>query len=179
MNKLTHLLYWSLNLAIVFSLTMVVIKTIELIKINQLNDFIENVDNYEDTPNTAKTLFARAYYQVENDQEQAALDTLTHAIARHDQHTDVSALMNRANINLRQALALAPDDKKRIPVAELAKQDYRKALQLNPQQWDVRYNLEVALRVVPERPEEDVLFEKPSVQRQRTVESKAFKVDLP
>jgi mxaK protein len=179
MNKTAQISYWSLVIATVMSAGFAIVKTIELIKVTNMNDFIKQTEQYEETPNTASALLARAYQQVEANQTSEALDTLTHAIARDDAIINKAALMNRANINLRQALTLDHEDKKRIPITELAKQDYRRSLLLDPEQWDVRYNLEIALSVVPEKPEEDVIFEKPSVLRQRTVESKGFKVDLP
>jgi len=179
MNKLSQLLYWSLISAAIASIALAVITGVELFQVNKLNDFIMHVEQHQDTPENPKAMLARAYYQAQNDQGGEALDVLTHVIARDDDDVMISALMNRGNINLRHALTMAADDKKRIPLTELAKQDYRKALLINPEQWDVRYNLELALTVVPELPEQDVIFEKPSVLRQRTVESKGFKVDLP
>jgi len=45
--------------------------------------------------------------------------------------------------------------------------------------WDARYNLEIALRIVPEDPANSDDFEKNVISSQRSIESKAFKVDLP
>ena len=66
-----------------------------------------------------------------------------------------------------------------IPLIELVKQDYRTALLLKPELWDVRYNLELALNIVPEIPEGDGLFEKPIIDMRKSIESVGFKVDLP
>lgn len=179
MNKLSQLSYFALIAATIFSGALFVMTAIQLHQTNQLNDFISHVDQHDETPDNAKAMMARAYTLVQEDKANEALDMLTHVVARDDSELMIPALMNRANINLREAMTMEPDDKKRIPLTELAKQDYRKALLIDPMQWDIRYNLELALSVVPELPEKDVIFEKPSVLRQRTVESKGFKVDLP
>ncbi len=179
MNKLSQLTYWSLIAVAVASATVFVSTAIQLHQTNELNAFIANVEQYEDTPEMPKAMLAKAYTLVQQDKGNEALDMLSHVVASDDSEVTIPALMNRANINLREALRLEAGDKKRIPLTELAKQDYRKALLIDPNQWDIRYNLELALTVVPELPEEDVIFEKPSVLRQRTVESKGFKVDLP
>lgn len=179
MNKLAQLRYWTLLIATIASAAIFVSTAIQLYQTNKLNDFISHVDEYEDTPEVAKAMLAKSYSLVQHDEANKALDMLTHVVARDESDVLIPALMNRGNINLREALTMEPDDKKRIPLTELAKQDYRRALLIDPMQWDIRYNLELALTVVPELPEKDVIFEKPSVLRQRTVESKGFKVDLP
>ncbi len=49
---------------------------------------------------------------------------------------------------------------------ELAKENYRQALRLNPQDWDARYNLEYAYRITPppkEKPKADFQGSKSSV----------------
>ena len=66
-----------------------------------------------------------------------------------------------------------------IPLVELAKQDYRSALKQQPEFWDARFNLEVALRLVPEDPEVNGNFKKQEIYSERSIETKAFKVDLP
>lgn len=179
MNKLSQLSYWSLIAATLASASVFVSTAIQLYQTNKLNAFIANVEQYDETPDMPKAMLAKAYTLEQSDKGNEALDVLSHVVASDDREVIIPALMNRANINLREALKLAADDKKRIPLTELAKQDYRKALLIDPMQWDIRYNLELALTVVPELPEQDVIFEKPSVLRQRTVESKGFKVDLP
>jgi mxaK protein len=179
MNKLSQLSYWLLIAATTATAAVTVETAIELRDVSQLNDYISHVDDYEQTPDNPQAMLAKAYTLTQQDQGQKALDVLTHITAHDDADVALPALLNRGNINLRKAMLMAADDKKRIPLAELAKQDFRKALLLNSEQWDVRYNLELALNVVPELPEQDVIFEKPNVLRQRTVESKGFKVDLP
>lgn len=63
-----------------------------------------------------------------------------------------AARIDAANLLLRQALALQGSDREGAALAmtELAKEKYREVLRAEPQAWDARYNLERALRVVPD-----------------------------
>jgi mxaK protein len=62
------------------------------------------------------------------------------------------ARFNTANLYLRQALAeTAGGERGRaVPLIELAKGIYRTLLRDDPADWDLRYNLERALRLLPE-----------------------------
>lgn len=66
-----------------------------------------------------------------------------------------AALYNAGNLQFREALKEGPDAAIRaLPLIELAKQNYRSALRLDPNDWDARYNLERALWLAPEVEEE-------------------------
>jgi len=82
----------------------------------------------------------------------------TSACRRTAAHCTRRALQ-RGNIHLRQAIAL----KKRrgeaalgalITPTELAKQSYRDVLRAEPGDWDARFNLERALRLLPDQDDE-------------------------
>lgn len=60
------------------------------------------------------------------------------------------ASYNLGNLQLRQAMKLVSTDPQFLPQVELAKQQYRDLLAVEPDHWDARYNLERALRLVPE-----------------------------
>jgi len=67
-----------------------------------------------------------------------------------------AALYNAANLHLQQAIALKKKGSDAalgalITPAELAKQSYREVLRRDPGDWDARFNLERALRVLPEQ----------------------------
>lgn len=70
----------------------------------------------------------------------------------------IAARFNGANLLLRQAIALraGPLPANALPLFELAKQQYRELLALDPQHWDARYNLERAQRLLPDPPEDDL-----------------------
>lgn len=64
----------------------------------------------------------------------------------------VAALYNIGNLHLRQAIAASDAGEKAQSLAlfELAKQSYRDALALDPDDWDAKYNLERTLRLAPD-----------------------------
>ncbi len=61
-----------------------------------------------------------------------------------------AAQFNLANAYLRQGMRDDLEASQRHSMLELAKQRYRDLLRLYPGDWDVRYNLELALRLAPE-----------------------------
>lgn len=63
-----------------------------------------------------------------------------------------AARFNSANLHLRQAVALrqAGEAAQAMALVELAKGLYRQLLVEDPSDWDVRYNLERAVRLLPE-----------------------------
>ena len=67
------------------------------------------------------------------------------------------AAYNSATIYLRRAAAAGGPsaDPQTIPLVELAKEGYRNLLRQDPEYWDARYNLDRALRLMPEDDEED------------------------
>ena len=179
MNKLLHLTHGALVLIIVTAVFFAFTAATQLWQTQSLNEFIANTELTGDVPKNAHAQFAQAFYAIEQDKKQQALNLLTHAITTDDEMLKASAHYNRGNINLRQAQTLQTEDPKIIPLIELAKQDYRTALLLKPDLWDARYNLELALNIVPEEPVGDGLFDKPIINMSKSIESVGFKVELP
>ena len=64
-----------------------------------------------------------------------------------------AAQYNLANAYLRQGMRSDVPASRRGPMLELAKQRYRDLLRVMPNDWDARYNLELALRLAPENAE--------------------------
>lgn len=64
------------------------------------------------------------------------------------------ALFNRANAYLREALELIDDSRFDDAIAQvnLAKRDYRQALRLRPDDWEMKYNFDIAMRLVRDFP---------------------------
>lgn len=68
-----------------------------------------------------------------------------------DPETSIGAQYNLANLYLREALNSGnATSSKTLPMVELAKQRYRDLLQVTPEHWSARYNLERALQMAPE-----------------------------
>lgn len=71
-----------------------------------------------------------------------------------------------ANARLRMALALLDEMKidPAVPLINLAKEGYRAAISLEPDLWDARYNLDVAMRLVRDFPEIEQSSEEPPLE---------------
>ena len=170
---------WLLITVMTISAISVVTLSYQLWQEKQVNAYLADPDHAEDMPDDPRAKLAFAGALVRQDKADEALETLTKVLGEADESLLPIAYYNRGNINLREALKLSDSDGRQIPLAELAKQDYRSALALAPDMWNARYNLEIALRVVPEDPDNAGDFEKNVISSQRSIESKAFKVDLP
>lgn len=179
MNKLLVLARWLLILLMVGSAVVAVGAGVKLWQAQQINAYIADPEAFDSVPDDPRAHFAYANLLERQQEHDKALEQLTQVLGDADAALLPLAYFNRGNINLREALKLTASDGRQIPLVELAKQDYRSALALAPKMWNARYNLEVALRVVPEDPANAEDFEKNVISSQRSIESKAFKVDLP
>ncbi|MDF9391475.1 MxaK protein [Methylococcus capsulatus] len=95
---------------------------------------------------------ARAVYFVRHERYGDALELLNRLETRGDASFRADVYYNQGNLQLIQALdrvETAEIDQARV-YAELAKEAYRHALLLAPGHWDAKYNLEVAMRLMPE-----------------------------
>jgi mxaK protein len=99
-----------------------------------------------------ETRLARAVYFSNKQQYQDALATLSVILDQGDTTLQAKTRYNLGNIYLAQAIEqvdAAHIDEARTLV-NLAKQSYRQALTLDSRFWDAKYNLEVAMRILPE-----------------------------
>ncbi|HDZ16317.1 MAG TPA: MxaK protein [Methylophaga aminisulfidivorans] len=179
MNKPLHILRIILILLIISSAVWVLLSAMNLWQETKLQAYISAPSDYEEIPADPRAHFVKAADLVAAEENDLALEQLTLMLGNADPTLMALGYYNRANINLRQALTMDDSDGRQLPLVELAKQDYRSALEMDPMLWDARYNLEVALRVVPEDPDINPDFEKNVISSQRSIESKAFKIDLP
>ena len=152
---------------------------LSLMQTNKVNDFITNPSEFEQVPEHLKAQFAQAFHDAEQGKSAEALEMLTEVLVTNDRKLEAAAYFNRGNIHLRDAQALPASDTGRIALVGLAKQDYRSALLLNPNLWDARYNLELALLMVPEEPSENKVYTKRKGSESVVVKAVGFRVDLP
>lgn len=100
-------------------------------------------------------LDARAAFLLHRDRIEEAQPLLDQAMLRADDATCVRMLYNMANARLRGAVAAIEkgDYDKAIPLVMLAKAEYRSALRLDPGDWNAKYNLDIAMRLVRDLPQ--------------------------
>ncbi|WP_051952658.1 hypothetical protein [Methylocapsa aurea] len=106
----------------------------------------------DDAP--APLLFARLQFFILHDridEAQGLMDLIERA---GDRAVRARARLNFGNARMRLAFDLLqrakPDSA--APLINLAKEDYRQALRLDPDLWDARYNLDVAMRLIRDYP---------------------------
>lgn len=104
---------------------------------------------------SSAVLFARAYYFLKRDRIDEAQVLLDQANFRADAKTRVLMLYDAGNTRLRASFAAIERGKfdRATSLVNLAKEDYNQALRLDPQAWDVKYNLDVAARLVRDLPQ--------------------------
>lgn len=80
------------------------------------------------------------------------------SLAQNKQRPEVASVaqFNMANAYLREALDTRQNPERKVPLIELSKQRYRDLLKADPQHRDARHNLELALRLAPEKSEFDI-----------------------
>jgi mxaK protein len=107
--------------------------------------------------------FAQAYAHAASGAGEAALNR--YGALHGNDAIGRAARYNSANLLLRQAIALraGPEPGQALALIELAKEHYRQILRSTPDEWDARYNLERAQRLVPEPDASDE--EPPDVRR--------------
>lgn len=95
---------------------------------------------------------ARAVYLRQTQRYSEALDTLSLIVGQSDSGLQVQSRYNLGNVYLTQAMTEVEAGRinQAMPLLTLAKQAYRYALTLDSGFWDAKYNLELAMRLLPE-----------------------------
>ena len=109
-----------------------------------------------DAPLPVQVQFAQAWAQAASGAEEAALNQ--YRALQEDPTVGALARYNSANLLLRQATRLRDTSQpgQALPLIELAKESLREGLRRNPGDWNVRYNLERAQRLLPDPEEADI-----------------------
>ncbi len=102
-------------------------------------------------------ILARVDESVRRDHIDDAQAILSNAEARLPPGVRALALYNIANYRTKLAAekVRTGDIDSAAALINLAKSEYRLALKLDPENWDIRYNLDVAMRVVRDLPQAD------------------------
>jgi mxaK protein len=99
-----------------------------------------------------ETRLARAAYLQKQQRQQEALESLSLILNRGDAAFQAKTRYNLGNHYLRQAIdqVEAGHSEEAKTLVTLAKQSYRDSLLRDSQFWDAKYNLEVAMRLLPD-----------------------------
>lgn len=95
---------------------------------------------------------ARAIYFKHRQRDAEALEVLSTMVGRGDRRLQSQSRYNLGNLYLKQAQdeVEAGRINQAMPLLTLAKQAYRQALTLDSGFWDAKYNLELAMKLLPE-----------------------------
>lgn len=154
--KLTRLIIlWFIFLASAFVMSM---QIMNLYHAKSENDWIQILNSGHDVSvdkiiNAASEVrLARAMYYARQQRYDEALATLSLIMDKGDVKLKTIIRYNLGNIYLQQAMEKldAQNINAAQPLITLAKQAYRQALALNSHFWDAKYNLDVAMRLLPE-----------------------------
>jgi mxaK protein len=124
------------------------------------NALITSGDAIPDTPGQPPELrFAQAHAMARSLAASGASDAALnrYRALQSDAHVGAAARYNSANLLMRQAIVVRASAQpgQAIALLELAKETYRDVLRDDPSQWDARYNLERAQRLLPDPGEDD------------------------
>lgn len=110
-----------------------------------------------------RVLFARIHFLLVRDRLDEARPLVDRLAESDREGLAAAALYDLANAGLR--LALDDLEQNRIdpavPEVRLAKDAYRRALVLDPEFWDAKYNLDIAMRLVRDFPQIETMPEEP------------------
>lgn len=102
-----------------------------------------------------EVIFARSRYLLYRERREEAQTLLDLGGSRMtDPSLRARLLYNHANARVRDAVSAIEkgDPARAIPLTQLAKDEYRLALRLDPSNWDIKHNLDVAMRLVRDFP---------------------------
>lgn len=149
----------ALATALVASVSTLAALTWRLAEIRRDNGIIDALKAGDDVavdPRSAsgEVLIARSAFLLARDRREEAQALLDASSTITDPKLRARLIANHANARIRDAIAAVEraDNDKAIPITRLAKDEYRLALRLDPDVWDIKYNFDVAMRIVRDFP---------------------------
>ncbi len=166
-RRLRHISLWS---ALALSLSGALYSAAMLYGIHQDNELIRQLTSGKDVAvnkvigGEPELRLARAFYFKQKHRYDEALSTLSLVMDKGDQKFQAKARYNLGNLYLEQAIqqVKATHINEALPLLGLAKQSYRQSLALDSGNWDAKYNLEVAMRLLPEMDRVDMPDDEPT-----------------
>ncbi len=147
------------------------IETIVLVRTGTHNRTIERLLTGEDIPVTGdappEVMFARAHWLMQKNRGDEAIELFNRLEGKGDPEFRARSHYNLGNLYLARAIALTERSEfaRAFTLTILAKDLYREALRLDSRDWDAKYNLEVAMRLVPDLPQAET--DEPDKQRRQ------------
>ncbi|MGZ5060034.1 MAG: MxaK protein [Methylobacter sp.] len=170
LRTIRHGTLWA---ALAASLTAFVYSAAMLYGIHQDNELIRQLTSGKDVAvnkvigGEPELRLARAFYFKQKHRYDEALSTLSLVMDKGDRNFQAKARYNLGNLYLEQAIQQvnATNINEALPLLGLAKQAYRQSLALDSGNWDAKYNLEVAMRLLPEMDRIDIPDDEPTNQK--------------
>lgn len=131
---------------------------------------------------TPEAVFAQAYLQSQQGHQDEAIALYKRVEGSSSDALRLASKYNRGNRYLMQAMELDDEAAKQLglPLVEMAKDTYRAVLRAEPSAWDAKYNLERALRLVPDPDDSDDEDLPPPQQSERALTTmRGFTLGLP
>lgn len=102
--------------------------------------------------------FARAKFLLDRDEFEEAQPLIESVVRSGAPGAAANILYDAANARLHQAIRLIEDNKFDAATANvmLARDFYMRALRIDPQFWDAKYNLDIAMRLVRDFPDTEI-----------------------
>lgn len=156
--RLSSMLYPLTWLVFLISATTAAVSLVDAYQRNRENGLMAQLQTGQDinvnelASSMPETRLARAAYLQKQKRQPDALESLSLIFNRGDANFQAKTRYNLGNIYLRQAIdqveAGHPEEAKTL--VTFAKQAYRAALLCDSGFWDAKYNLEVAMRLLPD-----------------------------
>lgn len=155
MRALKHRMIWALLLG---SMLLSAFQLWNLYRIHRENQWMADLNEGHDlaidklVTAAPEVRLARAVYLRQKQRYSEALDTLSLIVGQGDSRLQSQSRYNLGNVYLAQAMAEVEAGRinQALPLLTLAKHAYRQALALDSGFWDAKYNLEVAMSLLPE-----------------------------
>ena len=133
-------------------------------------------------PLAPEALFAQAYLHAQKGHHDEAIALYKRVESSSSKALQLASRYNRGNRYLTQAMELDEEAAKQLglPLVQMAKDTYRSVLRSEPSAWDAKYNLERALRLVPDPDDSDDEDLPPPQQSERALTTmRGFTLGLP
>jgi len=154
-KSIRHYTVWS---ALIIALLVAMQSAFSCYQIASINQLIARLNQgsaikqQQSKKSVPELQLARATYLKNKHRYKEAQASLSQIINQGSQKIQAMSRYNLANVYLEEAIELAESMQinEATALTALAKQAYRQALALDSGYWDAKYNLEVAMRLLPE-----------------------------